>query len=98
MTSSSTLAAFQQNRLSNGNHPDTALDERLPCNGLGAAQPRRFGDEITIGQLRQIFTRAEDVHLAFDVAVERRELIVAKRPILLDPVKRPFSEIVRCSA
>ncbi|MCG3163042.1 MAG: hypothetical protein JMDDDDMK_04420 [Acidobacteria bacterium] len=94
MTGSAPFPAFQQNRFANGNQLDPRLRQLLLRDGFRAAQARRFGHEVAVGQLRQVFARAEDMHLAFGVAIKRREFFVTERPVFLDAVERAFAEIV----
>src|SRR5262249_50117854 len=89
-----TLLTFQQNRFANRNQLDPDFRQSLPRDGFGAAQPRRFGHEIAVGQLRQALARAKDMHLALGVTVKRRNLFVAQRPIFLDAAERTLVKIV----
>src|SRR5215510_5464018 len=89
-----TLLAFQQNRLANRNQPDPDLRQSFLRDCFRAAQARRFGHEIAVRQLRQSFTRAEDMHLALGVTVERRDLFIVQGPVLFDAVKRALAKIV----
>src|SRR5262245_39541666 len=89
-----TISAFQQNRFANGNQLDPDFRQPLLRDGFGAAQARRFGHKIAVRQLRQPFARAEDMHLAFDLTVKRRDLFVTQRPVFLDAVQRALAEVI----
>src|SRR5262245_66485109 len=86
--------AFQRYRLANRKQPDPDLSQSFLRDRFRAAQARRFGHEIAVRQLRQSFTRAEDMHLALGVTVKRRDLFIAQWPVLFDAVKRALAKIV----
>ena len=75
-----------EHRLADRDDRDPQRARRLLGQPLGAPHVGRRAVELAVGDLRQALARAADADGPFDVAVERRQLVVRQRPVGLEPV------------